>query len=176
MGGGQDITNQRVLDLEQMGEEQVFNGYLEHQTLRAFLNSLWTPRNDEHGNPGKEVSSNPFYKWIDREPGRRARWDEVKRRRGSMMVEEAHDIAMGATPETAKVAKIQIDTKQWAAAHYNKQEFGREQVTEQAIGTVLMAMAKALDAKQLPDPTADESRVLQAEWAEEQGEQEPGGV
>ncbi len=51
---------------------------------------------------------------------------EARRRAASVLAEESKQIADDATPETERVAKLQIDTRRWLSSKWDRSGYGEQ--------------------------------------------------
>jgi hypothetical protein len=97
------LTRQKVTELEKIGEEAMFDKILDGQTVRSIIAEFGC---------GWRV----WQAWIKSVPGRHERYQEALRDSGHAYAARAVDTAQLATPETANLARLQIDTDKWIAS------------------------------------------------------------
>ena len=97
------ITKQKIAALEKIGEDELFDRILEGQTVRSIIG--------EFGCGWRVWTS-----WVKSVPGRYERYQEALRDSGHAYAARAVDTAQLATPETANLARLQIDTDKWIAS------------------------------------------------------------
>lgn len=101
------ITKERIKQLNDIGEDVIFERIMAGHTVKALL--------AEWGSMGWGT----WYKWLDDEPGRRDKYDKVLKRAGHAYAQRAVETAQMATPETVNVARLQVDTDKWIAGKLN---------------------------------------------------------
>jgi hypothetical protein len=154
---GRPITRAGVAVLEKHGEEEVFAHYLDHS--RNIKGTL------AHFNV-KSVTS--FYAWLKAEEGRRDRWEEVMKMRGSLAAEDIEGIADTATNESVQVDRLRIDTKRWIAERFNNR-FGKHSTVD-VQHSVSADWLQALKASEQQALEAADEEIEEAEYTiEEEG-------
>jgi hypothetical protein len=148
--GGQPITRAGVRKLEGFGEGYVF----EKVSLGMTLHKLIGPNEIDVGNRA-------FYKWLDKEPGRRSRYHEAKKEGATALAEETLMIAddENLTPEEVNIARLRIDTRKWIASRQNPEEWGDRKGPEVNIDIGGMYL-EAVEALQVPKIVEAKSELI----------------
>ena len=160
------ITKSRVEQLEEMGEEAVFEAWLEAGSLLKMAENLFEPHPDyPDGKPGY-VS---FYRWLENEEGRAERWKRFKKFAGHIASERAVDEAMEATPDNFQSQRLRYDAQKWRAGVYNRDDYGDggDKVLESFGKALLNAMLKADEIQ--PDNRLPERTPVDADYEIEDG-------
>lgn len=135
-------TGEVVRYLNSIGEELIFDRYLEVGNVRKVINEI-----GDEGDIGR-IAVGTFYDWLKRD-GRWERWQEVLRIRGQISADEAQEEADRATPDNATAQRLKFDAKRWAATHQDPERFGQRQQVNVAVGTPdhWLRALKGLDAE-----------------------------
>jgi len=106
---GRPIMRKQMRDLDDVGEEVIFS------MISAGKGTVKTIK--EMG-----VGRRAFYAWLDKEDGRRARYQEARQLYADQIAEEVIDIADGAIDaHDATVRKLRIDARKWVAGNMSPQ-------------------------------------------------------
>jgi len=100
------ITQARIKQLNEIGEDVIFERILAGNTVKSLL-------------AGWGMGWGTWYKWLDSEDGRKDRYDEVLRNAGHAYAQRAVETAQNATNENVTVARLQVDTDKWIASKLN---------------------------------------------------------
>lgn len=139
---GKAIERSRIAELDKLGEEKVFEMYVELGSVPKIVNELFPPKNGEK--PGKQA----FYSWLHADPERWERWQALKPVRAEIEVDLAHDEAHAATPENVQVQRLKVDTHKWRAGIMNREyRSGQSAVNVNMNVSVGMAWLEALKEK-----------------------------
>ena len=123
---GNPITEQRMLMMDDMGEEEVFAMYVEIGTVRGLCDELF----EAHGEGAKRPSVVSLYKWLHSVDGRYERWVEIKKLRGDLEFDEAYETAKASTAKTVQSDRLKVDVNKWRAGILNRDELGDKVVHE----------------------------------------------
>lgn len=138
---GQPITRQRIEHFDEMGEDEVFDAYLSHTSVRKMLKAFG------YTEPQMSTTIRAFYKWLDQEEGRRERWEKVLEIEGHEAKERIDDVINEATSETTNLARLKVDHLKWKAEsltkRYGKQNNQNVNVTINAQNAWLGALRQA---------------------------------
>jgi hypothetical protein len=118
----QEITNARLAQLEELGEEGVFRLYLEHGTVKAVVRCLFEPAPNYPD--AQDYGRLEYYKWLKQDPGRWDRFREIRKLRGHVEADEALEMALAATPATATAQRVKADVHKWRAERLNREDYG----------------------------------------------------
>ena len=139
--------------LDELGEEAVFRGYLEHGSVRALVAALFEPA------PGYEDAQqygcDELYRWLHDEtdaPGRWERWQKVRELRGHLEADLVLEEAMRATRENASAQRVKVDALKWRAGVLNRDTYGPPQAQTQvnvglSVGEQWLAALRALSSR-----------------------------
>ena len=159
--GSQKITQARIQTLEKLGEQAVFEKYLESKSVRAMMNELFEP----HGEGAKQVGRTSFQAWLKEAEGRLERWEEVKAMKGDLIAEGAYETAMNSDESNVRSSKLKYDAQKWMAsvlnARYAERQHHKHEHTVDFEDTIAQALA-ALDAE---EPELIEAEVIDEEEA-----------
>jgi hypothetical protein len=72
-----------------------------------------------------------FLAWLDADPDLRERYRNALKVRAESHVDEALDIADGADPRTANLARLQVDTRKWLAGKLDPARYSERMEIEQ---------------------------------------------
>ena len=122
---GRPKIREQFRTLDAIGEERICELYTQERTVQKVL--------DKIAKRGVVVTQRWLYKWLHKTPARWALWMEAKAFIAHSLAEEAYEIAQNASPETVHVSKLQIQTNQWMAERFNREDYGK---SEQAQVTV----------------------------------------
>lgn len=137
------VTRAKVKALEEIGEEVLFDKILDGQTVRSIIHEFGC---------GWRV----WQTWIKSVPGRPERYQETLRDAGHAYAARAVETAQLATPETANVARLQVDTDKWIASKLNQQYDVRQRDVNVTVKVEdLHAQAAALIAQEAEMHTID---------------------
>lgn len=138
---GQPLQKAANDQLTQVGEDDVFDTYLEERSVTRALKAL-KPR------IGK-ISKAMFYKWLHDGEGRWERWQDNKKRLAHELTEETLTLADDAAgdPRSVPGARLQVETRRWIAERYNRQDYAKspEVVMGVSIGGDFLAALKAVE-------------------------------
>ena len=115
--GGKPITRRCAQKLDALGEEKVFELYLEHRSVRRLLKVLPPSVGS--------MSSGPFYAWLKSDPERYERWQIAKAMIASDLVEEALQIVDESDDGTVQSARLRAEQRRWMAERYDRTSFGK---------------------------------------------------
>jgi|GEM_PF-2310436 len=101
------ITLERVKQLEEIGEDVIFDRILSGEAVRTML-AKW------------RMGWRAWYRWVDSVEGRRARYDQTLMQAGHSYAQRAVETAQNATSENVNVARLQVDTDKWMAGKLNQ--------------------------------------------------------
>jgi len=120
---GKSFTRGTAKRLDAYGEENIFASYVEHRHVKHMLRGL-EPR------IGK-MSKRMFYDWLhaDKSDGRWVRWKDTLKIVAADLAEEALAIADGSDTETVRVARLQIEQRRWMAERYDRESFGKTDIS-----------------------------------------------
>lgn len=107
------IALSRLSTLIELGEDRVFDAYLELGSVRGLMMELF----QSHG--GSSVGAESFYKWLDLDEGRRQRWEQLLQVQGVLDADEALEVARSATPADAHSKKLLVETLKWRSGKLN---------------------------------------------------------
>lgn len=100
------ITKERIKQLDEIGEDVIFEEIISGRPVRQMIL--------EWG-----LGWRTWYKWLESQEGRKARYDEALNLAGHAYAQRAVETAQMATPETVNVARLQVDTDKWIASKLN---------------------------------------------------------
>lgn len=145
---GNPVKRRRIDRFNRMGEDAVFNLYLTHNSVRKMLRALDIPEEQLPAN------IRAFYRWLDDDEGRRARWEHVLEIEGHDAKERIDDVVEDATPETTNLARLKVDHLKWKAESLTK-KYGRKaqdmNVTVNVQHAWLGALKEAEQAQQIAE-------------------------
>lgn len=116
---GRPITRQRMAKFDELGEDAVFDSYLEKRSVRDMLRGM--------GYEERQLAATirAFYRWLDNDEGRRDRWEQVLEIEGHDAKERIENVIDEATPETTNLARLKVDHLKWKAESLTKR-YGRQ--------------------------------------------------
>mgnify|MGYP003655676588 CR=1 FL=1 len=117
---GRPKIREQFRTLDAIGEERICELYTKERTVNRVLAQI--------AKRGVVVTQRWLYKWLHKTPTRWALWLEAKAFIAHALAEEAYEIAQNASPETVHVSKLQIQTNQWMAERFNRQDYGKSEV------------------------------------------------
>jgi hypothetical protein len=165
---GQKITRSIGRRLTAYGEDEIFALYLQHGGVRPLLKNM-----------PKEVgpmSTGVFYAWLKATPERASKWQMVQEIQGSTWAEEALEIVDDADQDNVQVARLRSDTRKWLAERFNRQQFGKPELTATigiTIGQEFLESLKKVEQWAKEERSAEgEAPVQEAEYevVEEDGD------
>lgn len=116
---GQKITRRAINTLDKIGEEQIFQVYLQTRSVKKVIEAL-----------DLTFSTNTFYRWLNDTPERRERWEENKRRIAERLVEKQLEVAESVERrEDVPAAQLKVKTYQWTAGKYDRAKYGDDRAT-----------------------------------------------
>jgi|DEB0MinimDraft_10_1074344.scaffolds.fasta_scaffold77192_2 hypothetical protein len=152
------ITRARIKQLNEIGEEVIFERMLAGNTVKSLL-AEWG------------MGWGTWYKWLDSEDGRKDRYDETLRNAGHAYAQRAVETAQNATNENVTVARLQVDTDKWIASKLNSAYDVRQKETTVTLRIEdLHSQAAALISQE-----AERSVMDAIEGAAEEVEDDDGG-
>lgn len=158
---GQQVTRRRMAKLDEMGEEKVFEAYLEVGNVRDLTARLFEP----HGGDGSP-SHKSLYDWLHADEARWQRWQRVREMRGHYEADEALRLAMEATEGDVRSKKLKVDTLKWRASVLNREEYGNK-VSHDVSGTVQHEWLEAMKASEEEEDEPEEIPEADVEIIEE---------
>jgi hypothetical protein len=146
--------------LDKLGEQEVF-ARLATGTVRAVCAEIG-------------ISPPRIYEWLDEEPGRRARYEQVKKMKADLWAEEQIEIldeADGSSTSEVAKARARAEARRWIASKLHREAYGGDG-TQVNIGVAITAddafaaalkkhgMRKKLPAAQRPQIQEADYEVL----------------
>ncbi len=163
------LDKKRMKILEELGEEALFERYLEAGSVGRMLEGLWeNEAGAQQSAPGLFV----FYKYLHASDERWSKWKAVQRMRGARAADEVMRAADDVTTENASARRVEIQTKQWIAERLAKEDFGGPAATVNVAvgvgGEWLDALRQlAAERKAIPVAEAEIVTIPPAEVAED---------
>jgi hypothetical protein len=157
---GQKLTRTIGRKLTAYGEDEIFALYLQYGGVRPLLKNM-----PEKVGP---MSTGVFYAWLKETPERISKWQMVQEIQGSNWAEQALEIVDDADPETVQVARLRADTRRWLAERFNRQQFGKPELTATLAITIgqefLESLKKVEQWAKLERSAEGEAPVQEAEY------------
>jgi hypothetical protein len=100
------IGAMKLAKLDEVGEDELFEQIADGKLVKNLIREM-------------DVGWKLWGKWIDREDGRRGRYDAALLAAGHVFAERAVETAQNATPEDVNVSRLKVDTDKWMAAKRN---------------------------------------------------------
>lgn len=154
---GRKITKEGCRRLDKVGEEKIFETYIEKNGVDKMLRNL----EPEMG----FVSMATFYRWLRSDksspPTRWDRWQYNKAIHAARLAEEALQIA-----DESEDAKLMVEHRRWLASKYDRDQFGKRaenSVTVVNVGDEFLSALKRVEEK-----VSEAEVVIEAEEAEYQ--------
>lgn len=122
---GRPMFRNSLAIIERHGEEGIWLAYLKHKTLKAMVTELIKDA-DVDMEIGVPTAIQAFYKWLDADESRRAKWAEVKKMRGDLAFDEVEELADSINEDNVRPTEAKIRAKQWIAERLNRSEYGKE--------------------------------------------------
>lgn len=145
MGSGAILSAQHAR-CEELGEEWLFDKYLEVKTVEKLMAAVNT-------DPTKQKVYKPqFYKWLHK-TGRWERWLDNRRILAEEDLDTIQELIDNVTPTTAASDRIKIDGHKYLAEQRNRHLYGRQTEIALAVGTPEQWL-EAMASKPLPDNTS----------------------
>lgn len=119
------LLRQRMKQLDELGEDEVFGRYLELGSTRRLTQQLFEPKDKASG--ATDYGRRELYKWLKQEHGRWERWQEIKKERADVEVDLILEEAQAATPENASAQRLKVDAHKWRAERLNRADYGPPQ-------------------------------------------------
>lgn len=126
--GGRELTAQFYQRLEEIGEEEIFEIYLDcglmnskkKDCLLSLLEELFDLK----------ISTRPLYGWLHLEdglpsPNRWDRWQEVRKQVAQQAADDVITIAENMDRSTVYIDQHKIKVKQWVAERFDREGFGK---------------------------------------------------
>jgi len=111
---GQKITKRQFAKLAKIGEEVIFDVYVQTRSVAKCIEAL-----------DLKMGKTTFYRWLNSDEERRARWNENMKRIAQDLVEESLEIAHGVTDkDDVPAARLKVETNRWTATKYDRVKFG----------------------------------------------------
>ena len=147
---GQKITKRQFAKLAKIGEEVIFDVYVQTRSVAKCIEAL-----------DLKMGKTTFYRWLNSDEERRARWNENMKRIAQDLVEESLEIAHGVTDkDDVPAARLKVETNRWTATKSDRVKFG--DTREGVVAVQVNFGDQFLDAlKEL-----DEIKVVEAEVVE----------
>ena len=141
---GKPIQRAAAQKLAKLGENEVFDAYLDQRSVPRMLKSL-VPK------VGK-ISKGMFYEWLHADPDRWSRWQENKKTLAHELTEESLILSDDAADDPSSVpgARLQVETRRWIASRYDRETYGKTPSTVIGInigGDVLAALKQVEEAE-----------------------------
>lgn len=155
---GNEIIRERIVFLEEKGEDWVERELLEADNVHEFARNIWQP----HGEGAKQPGLSAFYDWIKEGGEAREKWyDDVKRKRAHIKFERAQDRLNNATVHDVRLREAQAKADRWAAGKMHPDYADQPSVqinnTTVDFGSVISQALAALEKKNeivAPEPKA----------------------
>lgn len=116
--GGKVIALARLAQLDAMGEEEVFQKYIEHGSTVAMCKDIFEPHPD-YPNAAR-WGTDELYKWLHSVEGRWERWQVVRGLRGHIELDMVLDEALKTTPDNASAQRIIVDALKYRSGILNR--------------------------------------------------------
>ena len=152
---GQKKTRAIGKKLTAYGEDEIFALYLQHGGVRPLLKNM-----PEKVGP---MSTGVFYAWLKETPERVSKWQAIQEIQGSTWAEEGLEIVDECDdPTSVQGARLRSDYRQWMAARFNRQQFGKPELAAVSITVgdeFLVALKKVEEwarAKRIAAPETEE--------------------
>ena len=158
---GQKKTRAIGKKLTAYGEDEIFALYLQHGGVRPLLKNM----------PAKvgPMSTGVFYSWLKETPERISKWQMVQEIQGSTWAEEGLEIVDECDdPNSVQGARLRADYRQWMAARFNRQQFGKPELAATVgitIGDEFLESLKKVEewarAKRVAAPEVEETEEVE---------------
>jgi|TARA_R100000808_G_C2143665_1_gene151425 hypothetical protein len=151
---GRPIIKAAYKALSGLGEQQIFETYLEVRNVKKMLAKI-KPKIGH-------VSVGIFYAWLhsDKSGERWDRWQQNKKIIGSSLVEEGLDIVDDADDGSVQAARLKAEQRRWMAERYNRTEYGKQDATVNVV-SIGNDFLNAL--KQVEKESSDPDEIIQEE-------------
>jgi hypothetical protein len=147
---GKKITKTAIAKLDDVGEERIMEYYVHERSVLSLLKRL-KPKTGL-------ISVGIFYKWLHQEGGRWGRWKEAKKLIADLLAEETYELSRDTDSRNVQVSRLQVNTNQWLAERYNKEEYGKgaeESGVTVSIGATFLAALKEIEEERKAALLAD---------------------
>lgn len=138
---GQKITKTALQKLDNLGEERIMECYIQERSVLRLLDHI-KPKTGS-------ISVGLFYRWLHADNGRWGRWKEVKKLIADLLAEETYELSRDTDSRNVQVSRLQVNTNQWLAERYNKEEYGKgseESTLTISVGASFLAALKEAEA------------------------------
>lgn len=116
--GGKVIAAARLAQLDAMGEDEVFQKYIEHGSTVAMCREIFDPHPDYPD--ATRWGTDELYKWLHSVEGRWERWQTVRGVRGHIELDMVLDEALKTTPDNASAQRIIVDALKYRSGILNR--------------------------------------------------------
>lgn len=152
---GRKITKQGYKRLDKVGEDKIFDAYVEANGVQRMLSKLEPTMGF--------VSMATFYRWLQQDksgsPTRWERWTFHKAVHAARLAEEALKIA-----DDSEDVKLMVEHRRWLASKYDKQNFGKQSETTVNVVNVGDEFLSAL--KRVEEKVSEGEIVIEVEEEE----------
>ena len=114
------VSRARVATLEELGEQEVFQLYVELGSIRKVAESLFEPA--QKG--AREMGRSSVYEWLRAVPGRWERFVEARRDRAHVEADLVSEHADEVDAENAAAMRVKISARQWRAERLSRADYG----------------------------------------------------
>ena len=103
-----EIAKAKFAALDEVGEEEIFEQIASGVSMREMCRKM---------NVGHKL----WYRWIDRERGRRSRYEDALMEAAHFYADRAVQTAQMTDPATVNADRLKVDTDKWIASKLNQQ-------------------------------------------------------